>query len=260
MLRLLVLALVLANAVYLVWAQGLLTAYGFGPVIQAEPERLGQQINPEAIQLLEVNVIRPSPRSFTVAPPPKPAASAPARAASAPAAPSPAPPASTPGVLQPVRLAVAPPAAPVCLQAGLFTERQANAMRPYLQARLAAGSWKFENTAEPVRWIVYMGKYINKDALNRKRALLEQKGVPFQMASGQFFAPGLILGSYRTKADAQAAQNKLSERGIRSARVVAERPEVPSLRLKLPAVDAAQQARVKPFVAQLSGRQLQSCS
>lgn len=52
MLRSLVLLLVLANAGYWAWSQGLLAAYGFAPSVQAEPQRLTNQIHPEAIQLL----------------------------------------------------------------------------------------------------------------------------------------------------------------------------------------------------------------
>ena len=46
------LALLLANAGYFAWAQGLLADYGFAPLTQAEPQRLTQQIRPEAMQLL----------------------------------------------------------------------------------------------------------------------------------------------------------------------------------------------------------------
>ena len=46
------LALLLANAVYYVWSEGLLAAYGLAPARQAEPERLALQIRPEAMQLL----------------------------------------------------------------------------------------------------------------------------------------------------------------------------------------------------------------
>lgn len=52
MLRLLVLVLILANGVYYAWSEGLLRAYGFAPVQQREPQRLAQQIRPEAVQLL----------------------------------------------------------------------------------------------------------------------------------------------------------------------------------------------------------------
>lgn len=146
-----------------------------------------------------------------------------------------------------------------CLQAGPFTEYQANAMRPRLQARLPAGSWSFESTGEPVRWMVYMGRYVNKAAMNKKRALLEQVGVPFETPLSPQLNPGLSLGSYKTRAEADAALARLATRGIRSARVVLERPEVLTQRLRLPAVDAAQQARFSPFILQLSGQPLQAC-
>lgn len=52
MLRLLVLLLVLANAGYFAWSQGLLGAWGFEPAATGEPQRLRQQINPEALRIL----------------------------------------------------------------------------------------------------------------------------------------------------------------------------------------------------------------
>ena len=60
MLRLLVLALLLANIGYFVWSQGLLAAYGLAPARQAEPERLAQQIRPEAMQLLAEESVLPA--------------------------------------------------------------------------------------------------------------------------------------------------------------------------------------------------------
>lgn len=52
MLRLVLLALLLANAVTLAWTQGWLASYGLAPVAQAEPQRLEQQLRPEAMRLL----------------------------------------------------------------------------------------------------------------------------------------------------------------------------------------------------------------
>ena len=52
MLRVMVLALVLLNLVYLAWGQGWLLPYGIGPVSQREPQRLAMQIRPQAIELL----------------------------------------------------------------------------------------------------------------------------------------------------------------------------------------------------------------
>jgi len=57
MLRLFVLLLLLANCLYFAWGQGFLLALGFGPAQQSEPQRMAQQIEPDAVRLL-------SPKEF----------------------------------------------------------------------------------------------------------------------------------------------------------------------------------------------------
>ncbi len=52
MLRLLLLTLVLANGLYFAWTQGMLRAYGFAPAQQSEPQRLAQQVRPEALRVM----------------------------------------------------------------------------------------------------------------------------------------------------------------------------------------------------------------
>ena len=52
MLRLTALVLLLANAAWFAWSQGLLQPWGLGPVQQAEPHRLDQQVRPEAVKVL----------------------------------------------------------------------------------------------------------------------------------------------------------------------------------------------------------------
>lgn len=52
MLRLVVLLLVLVNGTYFAWSHGLLRPYGWAPAEQSEPQRLKQQIRPEAIRVL----------------------------------------------------------------------------------------------------------------------------------------------------------------------------------------------------------------
>ena len=52
MLRLLFLTLILANGAYFVWSQGMLRSYGFAPTSQHEPQRMEQQIKPEAFRVL----------------------------------------------------------------------------------------------------------------------------------------------------------------------------------------------------------------
>lgn len=282
MLRVLVLLLLLANMTYLVWVQGMLAPYGFAPASQAEPERLEQQIRPEAIELLGAQPAASSPLSAAAPASAASAASAPALIPSAPASvpsvPASAPPAPSSAVTVPSMVASAPeassaaivpvalkmpepePEAPQCLQAGLFTELQTAAMRPRLQANLPAGSWSFANAGKPARWIVYMGKYASKESMNKRRALLEQAGLPSEIALSPLLTPGLTLGSFKTKAQAEAALEKVTERGIRSARVTLERPELPTQWLRLPAASPAVQAKAKTLVPKVSGKRLQPCS
>lgn len=58
MLRLTVLLLLLANAGYYAWSQGYLLAWGLGPTQQSEPQRLAQQIRPEAVRVLPADELR----------------------------------------------------------------------------------------------------------------------------------------------------------------------------------------------------------
>ncbi|MBG9388910.1 SPOR domain-containing protein [Caenimonas aquaedulcis] len=52
MLRLVVLALLLANAGYYAWSQNLLAPWGIAPAQQSEPHRVEQQLRPQAIRLV----------------------------------------------------------------------------------------------------------------------------------------------------------------------------------------------------------------
>jgi len=227
MLRTLALALLLANAVYFAWGQGLLAAFDLAPARQSEPERLAQQIRPEAMQLT-VPETAPLPPSAAVQAPPVPVT------------------ASIPAVS--------------CLQVGVFTQAQARTLRRRLQASLPEGSWSFESNGDSVRWIIYMGKYVSKDAMNRKREVLQNMGLPFEPPISPVLNPGLSLGSFASQAEAQEALGQMNQRGLRSARVMLERPELPSLWLKLPAVDASLRTQLDTLKPQLAGKAVQSCA
>jgi hypothetical protein len=57
--------LLLLNVLYWSWAQGWLLPYGFGPSSQREPQRLAQQIQPEAITLVSQAEARRNPVAVT---------------------------------------------------------------------------------------------------------------------------------------------------------------------------------------------------
>ena len=225
MLRLLVLLLVLANAAYFAWTQGLLKDYGYAPTAQAEPQRLGQQIRPEAMRLLTASEARPFDSTSPVA-----------------AAPS-------------------APASPVteCLQAGLFTEPQASLVRARLEKSLPAGSWSLENSVEPGRWIIYMGKYADEETLAKKRGQLRGLGMSFEPLVNPALGPGLSLGHFNSQPEAERELARVAQRGVRTARVLQERPETRGQLLRLPEVDAPLKARLEALKTQLEGKTLQAC-
>lgn len=220
MLRLLVLALLLANAGYWAWTQGLLAAYGWAPATLSEPQRLAQQIRPEAMRLLD---------------------------------------SSDAGLAEAPRSAAPAPTATECLQAGLFTDSQADALRPRLQSSLPAGSWALESSQAPERWIVYMGKYSSEESLAKKRSELRQLGLSVGPLINPALRPGLSLGHFSSRDDAESELTKVARRGVRTARVVLELPEVNGQMLRLPSVDAALKAQLEALKPQLADKTLQAC-
>ena len=224
MLRIAVLILLLANAGYYAWTQGWLRAWGLAPQEQSEPERLANQIRPEALRIL------PGKDA------PAPAPEAPAAAASTPAG---------------------APAGGECLQAGTFDERQAEALRA-AAAALPQGSWALEAAVVPGRWMVYMGRFADSEALEKKRAELRSRNVAYDRP-GAALEPGLSLGRFSSEEAATRELANLGKQGVRTARVVQERPEAKAYTLRLPAVDAALRPQLDTLRPALAGKALRAC-
>ena len=214
MLRLLVLLLLLANAAYYAWSQNLLAPIGMAPEQQSEPQRLAQQIRPEAIRIVPGDEAR--------------------------------------------RIEVAAAKVPDCLQAGLFTDAQADSLKDAL-AGWPAGSWSLDPGTEPPRWIVYMGKLPDAAALDRKKAELRGMNVSFEPLANDALEPGLSLGGYPTEAAAKQQLEALTQKGVRTAKVVLERPEATGQVLKLPAVDDTLRAKLDDLKSALAGKPLKTC-
>jgi hypothetical protein len=154
-----------------------------------------------------------------------------------------------------------PPAKPTeCLQAGLFDERQAEALRQALRDVLPSEAWSLSPLTEPARWIVFMGPYPNAEALAKKRKELAVLKINPEPLGNPKLEPGLSLGGYGSKAAADAALAILNQRGVHTARVVQERTEATGALLKLPAVDEALRARLSTLNPVPISKPLQSCS
>lgn len=234
MLRLIVLLLILANGIYFAWSQGLFRAWEFAPAQHTEPQRVAQQLRPENLRILKAGEARGAETNAMVPPP------------------APAP---VPALLEAV-VATQPAE---CYEAGLFDDAQASTLRRTLEARLPAGSWLLVSAVEPARWIVYMGKYPNAEALAKKRQELASLNLKFEPINSASLEPGLSLGGFDTQAAANTALASLTKRGVRTAQVVRERPEVRGTLLRLGAVDTALKPKLDEVRAALSGKLLRLC-
>lgn len=220
MLRVIVLLLALLNAVYYAWSHQLLRPYGFGPAVQSEPQRMAQQIQPQLVRIQSSDEVR---RADNVAA---------SQAAAATAG---------------------------CLQAGLFDEAQAAALRQAAQAALPAGAWTLESATEPARWIVYMGKYPDAQTLARKRGELASLNLRFEPLNNPALDYGLSLGGFDTEERARVELAALGQRGVRTATVVQEHPELRGAVLRLPVVDDALRAKLDEIQSALAGHALMPC-
>jgi hypothetical protein len=145
-----------------------------------------------------------------------------------------------------------------CLQAGPLDEARLASVRPLLDT-LPSTAWSLEDAVEPARWIVYMGRYAGVEQLARKRAELRQLSISCEPLATPELEPGLSLGGHATQQAAQVQLEQLANRGVRTARVVQERPEQRGQRLLLPAVDDTLRPRLEELKTALNGRAFRPC-
>ena len=226
MLRLLVLLLLLANAGYFAWSHGVLAAYGFAPAVQSEPQRMAQQLRPEAMRILTIT----EARMFKSVPDATSASSVEQSAVVA-----------------------------QCLQAGVFSDEQTAALRTRLQNALPTGSWAFESSVEPARWMIYMGKYASADTLVKKKSELRQRNISFEPLNNPALEPGLSLGNFSSQLDADIELARIAKRGVKTAKVIQAQTELRGQKLKLAAVTPALRAQLEALKPQLAGKTLQAC-
>lgn len=225
MLRLIVLALVLANAGYYAYSQGLLSAYGFAPATQTEPQRMTQQIKPDMLRILTT---QENAQAESISPPQSVASTVVSNGLE-------------------------------CLQVGMFNEEQTMVLREKLVSTLPQNTWVIESALVPARWLVYMGKYSSDEAVVKKKAQLRSLGVSFEALNNDGLEPGLSLGSFKTQPEAEAELNRIAQKGVKTAKVMQERAELRGQRLRLPTVNAALRSQLDAIKPQLAGKAFVVC-
>jgi len=261
MLRAAVLVLLLANAGYYAWSQGLLRSWGWAPPEQSEPQRLEQQIQPENLRVGRASGASTSGNGNGNANGGSSGSANGAGAASdAAASATPAAPAATPApaTSEPASVAATPAEPAACLQAGTFDKGQLDALRT-AAASLPQGSWVLEPVSLTGRWMVYMGRFADEEALEKKRTELRARKVPYDRP-GAALEPGLSLGRFSTEEAAERALATLGTQGVRTARVVQERTDATGYVLRLPAATPALRTQAETQMrALLASRPLRTC-
>lgn len=230
MLRRFVFLLVLANLLFLAFTQGWLEGLtGLRPHPERDPERLSRQVRPELVVIVDPATLRPAPPA----------------------------PAAVPGN------GTATATAPQCLEAGPFATGASVSAIATLQGAqppLPQGSWVEVKIERPGSWLLYMGKFPTREALAKKEEELKRTRVAYErLSSPPELADGFALGRFDQRAAAERALEQLSQRGVRSARVI--ETEAPSTlhMLRVDKADKALAAQLSALKADALGRGFVPC-
>jgi hypothetical protein len=216
MLRTLVIALLLANGLFWAWTQDpVRLALGLPRVDHREPERLAQQVNAEAISIVPAASTGGSGGTANTASAGNPnnAASSAMGAAAVPAS----------GAASNVAAASATSTAPLgCLITDVLTDAELQAQQlGLLKVGYHTGDWIDMQRELPGRWLLYMGRFADRDQLNRKEEELRRLKLGFTPYKGlPEYTPGLTLGEFGSSDEAQLRLAQLQDRGVRTARVL----------------------------------------
>ena len=256
MLRILVLLLLLVNAGFFAWQQGMLKPLVGESGSQREPERLAQQVNPQLLVVEgEVPQAPASPLSPLVVPDAAAeAASLSAESTVANASDEPLLPASAAASspLSPPPLAT-PPLVPAaagatqCLEAGPYSKEEESQIQSALARVLPASSWRVDRFPVPGLWLIYMGPYPDDATLKGKQGELQRIG---GISSEEVRSPvnlrmGLSLGRYNSQSAADTALAAMQTKGVRTARVVSVRPPMDVSVIRVQQADARMQQQLK---------------
>jgi len=146
-----------------------------------------------------------------------------------------------------------------CLEAGLFSEAQGSVLRGLLASYPSLGQGSLSAAVQPARWIVYMGQYASPEELAKKRTQLAFLKLPFEPLTNPALEYGLSLGHFETQAAANSALESMAKRGLKTAHVVLERPEIRGLTLQLKTAQGTTQAQLDGLKPALAGKLLSAC-
>lgn len=172
--------------------------------------------------------------------------------------------AETVHILTPQAVAAAASAAEsslLCLEAGPFDDTTIAAAESVLKSSLPAGSWVRTTRQTPARWIIYMGRYANREAQQKKEQELARMKVPFEeVTTPAVLEPGLSLGNFPTREAADAALQRLTDRGVRTGHLQEMVKASVQHMLRVTRADADLSAKVSALHGEALGRGFAACT
>jgi hypothetical protein len=149
-----------------------------------------------------------------------------------------------------------------CLEAGPYDDEALGAAEGALRgAGLPAGGWQATSEEKPGVWLVYMGRFADRETLQRKQAELQRLRVPFEEVRGAAeLDGGLSLGRFGDRAAADAALAQFTQHGVRTARVVMLAPPQRMHLLRVQHAGPALQAQLKGLKAPALGAGFRPCA
>ncbi|HEX7439601.1 MAG TPA: SPOR domain-containing protein, partial [Caldimonas sp.] len=121
--------------------------------------------------------------------------------------------------------------------------------------------WTNQRTEKAGAWLVYMGGFADREARQRKEDEIRRVLPEFEEVSvpgeGAF---GLALGRFDDRANADKALAQVTQRGIRTARIVQVNPASTIHTLRIERADAALAAQLAALKVEALGKGFAACA
>jgi hypothetical protein len=235
----LVIALVVANLLVLAWSYDLLP--GLSRSREREPERMKQQVNPDAVQLITPTAASAALQAAAVQ-----RTGNVAITSAAPASAS----------------AAADAADTVCLEAGPFAAAEvAAAERGLRELKWPGLEWTPQRSERGGSYIVYQGRFADDTAMARRRDEYRRQQINVEeVRNSPDLQPGLRFGRYDTRSAADAALAQLTQQGVKAARVVTLNIPIVVTLLRVERADGALAARLTQLNLPPAGSGFRPCA
>ncbi len=147
-----------------------------------------------------------------------------------------------------------------CLTTSVFALPAAKKLAAQAQEVLPAGSWTMQDINTPGQWMIYMGRYPDSEAVERKKVELRRLRISSDLPVPSSYQPGISLGAFNNYEQAEEAHKQVLAKGARSARIVTEVEPVVGQQLRIEQADTAIEEQLQKLRPAMNGLGFQPCS